>query len=137
MPLLRSPHANTIRAAVNLDYDEVGRTSNLDALPGGQDPLGGDAARQSIDIPYREISRFAWLVVCSRGCCLQRVIAMVRFLLCLLIAVAIVATAAPADAQDRGRGSGRFSDPPLTLAPGRANQEPAFARGDSAAFRHA
>ena len=55
-----------------------------------------------------------------------------------VLTLALVAAAASADAQGRGRG--RFGAPPPGapgVTAGRANQEPAYARGYADGYRHA
>jgi len=62
-----------------------------------------------------------------------------RFVSSLALALALAAAAAPADAQGRGRGPARLGAPPPGppgLA-GRADQEPAYARGYADGYRHA
>jgi len=57
---------------------------------------------------------------------------MVRCISLFVLSLALLTTAVPADAQGRGRGLGRFGAvPPVPagVAAGRADQEPAYARG--------
>ena len=57
---------------------------------------------------------------------------MVRFISLFVLSLALLTTAVPADAQGRGRGLARFGAvPPVPagVAAGRADQEPAYARG--------
>ena len=63
-----------------------------------------------------------------------------RFISLFILSLALVTAAVPADAQGRGRGLSRFGAvlpaPPGAVA-GRADQEPAYARGYADGLRHA